>query len=315
MSAQGPGTGRTGPGVPDPGVPDPGVSVPGGAGAGLGIVVPAVFVVLWATGFVAARLAMPHVPPLGFLALRFAATLLVLAPLILVARAAWPDRRELGHLAVAGLLIQAGYLVGVWVAVTLGMSAGLVALIVNLQPVLTALWLAYGRERIGARQWAGLALGFGGVALVVAHRVDTDRLGAASIAFAVAGLLAITAGTLYQRRHVPVFDLRTGAFVQNAASLAVIAPLAAWVEQGPWVPTAGVWIALAWSVLGLSIGATFLMNMLIRRGSATRVASLFYLVPPVTAVQAFMLFGEPFGGLAALGMVLTAVGVALVVRS
>ncbi len=305
MSGQGPGAGRVGPGVPDP----------GDAGAGLGIVVPAVFVVLWATGFVAARLAMSHVPPLGFLALRFAATLVVLAPLILVARAAWPARRDLGHLAVAGLLIHAGYLVGVWVAVALGMSAGLVALIVNLQPVLTALWLAYGHERIGARQWVGLALGFGGVALVVAHRIDTDRLSAVSIAFAFAGLLAITAGTLYQRRHVPVFDLRTGAFVQNAASLAVIAPLAAWGEQGAWAPTAGVWIALAWSVLGLSIGATFLMNMLIRRGSATRVASLFYLVPPVTALQAFVLFGEPFGGLAALGMVMTAAGVALVVRS
>jgi len=287
----------------------------GGPAPGLGTVVPAVFVVLWATGFVAARLAMPHVPPLGFLALRFAATLAVLAPLILIARAAWPDRRVAGHLAVAGLLIQAGYLAGVWVAVALGMSAGLVALIVNLQPVLTALWLAVGHERVGARQWAGLALGFGGVALVVAHRVDTDRLGVASIAFAAAGLLAITAGTLYQRRHVPVFDLRTGAFVQNAASLAVIGPLAVWVEHGPWTPTAGVWIALAWSVLGLSIGATFLMNLLIRRGSATRVASLFYLVPPVTALQAWALFGEPFGGLAALGMLLTAAGVALVVRS
>ena len=290
----------------------------GGAGpvdAGLGTVVPVLFVLLWATGFVAARLAMPQVPPLGFLVLRFAATLVVLAPLILIAQAPWPDRRGLAHLAVAGLLIQAGYLAGVWIAVALGMSAGLVALIVNLQPVLTALWLAFGRERIGLRQWAGLALGFGGVALVVAHRIDADRLGPASIAFAVAGLLSITAGTLYQRRHVPSFDLRTGAFVQNAASLAAIAPLALWVESGPWAPNAGTWIALAWSVLGLSIGATFLLNTLIRRGTATRVASLFYLVPPVTALQAWVLFGEPFGALAALGMLLTAIGVALVVRS
>jgi drug/metabolite transporter (DMT)-like permease len=282
---------------------------------GLGTVVPAVFVLLWATGFVAARLAMPHVPPLGFLALRFAGTLVVLLPLILAAHAPWPSWRDAGHLAVAGLMIQAGYLAGVWIAVALGMSAGLIALIVNLQPVLTAAWLAFGRERPGARQWAGLALGFGGVALVVAHRTGTDGLGVASIAFAVAGLLAITAGTLYQRRHVPSFDLRTGAFVQNAASLAAIAPLAAFLESGPWAPNAGVWIALAWSVLGLSIGATFLMNVLIRRGSATRVASLFYLVPPVTALQAWLLFGEPFGVTAALGMACVALGVALVVRS
>jgi len=288
---------------------------PGPLDAGLGTVVPVLFVLLWATGFVAARVAMSQVPPLGFLALRFAATLAVLAPLILIARAPWPDRRGLAHLAVAGLLIQAGYLAGVWIAVALGMSAGLVALIVNLQPVLTALWLAFGRERIGLRQWAGLALGFGGVALVVAHRIDADRLGPDSIAFAVAGLLSITAGTLYQRRHVPSFDLRTGAFVQYAASLAAIAPLALWVEHGPWAPNAGTWIALAWSVCALSIGATFLLNTLIRRGTATRVASLFYLVPPVTALQAWALFGEPFGMLAALGMLLTAIGVALVVRT
>jgi drug/metabolite transporter (DMT)-like permease len=286
-----------------------------GADGGLGRLVPALFVVLWATGFVAARLAMPHVPPLGFLAVRFAATIAVLLPLILLARAPWPSWRDAGHLAVAGLLIHSAYLAGVWIAVRLGMSAGLVALIVNLQPVLTAAWLAFGAERPGARQWIGLALGFGGVALVVAHRTGTDGLGAASIAFAVIGLVSITAGTLYQRRHVPSFDLRTGAFVQYGASLMALAPLAAFVETGAWTLNADVWIALAWSVLGLSIGATFLMNLLIRRGSATRVASLFYLVPPVTALQAWLLFGEPFGLVAALGMACVAVGVALVVRS
>ncbi|MFM1990418.1 MAG: hypothetical protein RJA99_3375 [Pseudomonadota bacterium] len=291
------------------------VRVAAAADGGLGIVVPAVFVVLWATGFVVARLAMPHVPPLGFLALRFAATLVVLGPLILAARAPWPSWRDARHLAVAGLMLHAGYLAGVWTAVALGMSAGLVALIVNLQPVLTAAWLASGRERPGARQWAGLALGFGGVALVVAHRVGTDGLAIAPVACAFAGLVAITAGTLHQRRHVPAFDLRTGAFVQYAASLVALAPLAAWVETGTWAPNAEVWIALAWSVLALSIGATFLMNLLIRRGSATRVSSLFYLVPPVTALQAWLLFGEPFGAVAALGMLCVAVGVALVVRT
>lgn len=283
--------------------------------AGLGTVVPVVFVVLWSTGFVAARLGMPHAPPLGFLALRFAGTLLLLAPLILLARAPWPDRRLLGHLAVAGLLIQAGYLAGVWIAVRLGMSAGVIALIVNLQPVLTALWMVGARETIRVLQWLGLALGLAGVALVVAHRVDADGLGAVSVGFAVAALLSITAGTLYQRRFAPEFDLRTGAFVQNAASLAVVAPLALSLERGQhWSVGAELLLALGWSVLGLSIGATFLMFTLIRRGSATRVASLFYLVPPVTAVQAGLLFGEPFGPAAALGMALTAVGVALVVR-
>jgi len=287
----------------------------GAADGGLGTAAPALFVVLWATGFVVARLAMPHAPPLGFLALRYAATLLALAPLILVARAPWPDARTAAHLAVSGLLIHAAYLAGVWVAVATGMSAGVAALIVNLQPVLTAIWLALGAERIGARRWTGLALGFCGVAMVVAQRAGTEGLATTSVALAVGALLAITAGTLYQRRHAPAFDLRTGAFVQYAASLSATAPLALLLERDArWDWGAPLAFALGWSVLALSIGGVFLMFVLIRRGSATRVASLFYLVPPVTALQAWLLFGEPFGLLAALGMALVALGVALVVR-
>ncbi len=283
--------------------------------AGLGTLAPALFVVLWATGYVVARLAMPHAPPLGFLALRFAVTLVALAPLILIAHAPWPDRRTATHLAVAGLLLHAAYLSGVWAAVALGMSAGVAALIVNLQPVLTAVWMAAGREPVGAWRWLGLALGFGGVSLVVAQRIGTESLSAASVALATGGLLAITAGTLYQRRYAPSFDLRTGSFVQYAASLAATAPLAFALEgdaRWDWgVPLA---FALAWSVLVLSIGGVFLMHLLIRRGSATRVASLFYLVPPVTALQAWAMFGEPFGPRAAVGMAMVAIGVALVVR-
>jgi drug/metabolite transporter (DMT)-like permease len=290
---------------------------PAGASAdgGLGTVAPALFVVLWATGFVVARLAMPHAPPLGFLALRFAVTLVALAPLILLARAPWPDRRTAGHLAVAGLMIHAAYLAGVWAAVAAGMSAGVVALIVNLQPVLTAIWMALGTERIGVRRWLGLALGLGGVALVVAHRIGTEGLAPSSIALAALGLVAITAGTLYQRRHAPSFDLRTGSFVQYAAAFAATAPLAAVLEPGArWDWGAPLAFALAWSVFALSIGGVFLMYLLNRRGSATRVASLFYLVPPVTALQAWLLFDEPFGVRAAVGMALVAVGVGLAVR-
>jgi drug/metabolite transporter (DMT)-like permease len=282
---------------------------------GLGTFAPALFVVLWATGYVVARLAMPHAPPLGFLALRFATTLLVLAPLIAFARAAWPDRRCAMHLAIAGLLLHGVYLSGLWAAIALGMSAGVAALIVNLQPVLTAAWMAVGREPLGARRWLGLALGFGGVALVVGHRIGVESLSTASVALATLGLLAITAGTLYQRRHAPSFDLRTGSFVQYAASLAATAPLALLLERDArWDWGAPLALALAWSVLALSIGGVFLMHLLNRRGTATRVASLFYLVPPVTALQAWMLFGEPFGLPAAIGMALVAIGVALVVR-
>ena len=285
------------------------------APAGLGTVAPVLFVLLWASGFVVARWAAAESTPLVFLALRFALTLLVLWPLIVLARAPWPDARTLRHLVVAGLLIHAAYLSGVWVAVWLGMSAGVSALIVNLQPVLTAAWMMRGGERLRAGQWLGLVLGFGGVALVVAHKVDVEGLSPAAIALCAGSLLAITAGTLYQRRFAPGFDLRTGTFVQYAASLAVIAPFAWALEGALPEPGARLAAALAWSVLALSIGGVFLMYVLIRRGSATRVASLFYLVPPVTAVQAWLLFGEPFGMLAAAGMALTAIGVALVVRA
>jgi drug/metabolite transporter (DMT)-like permease len=285
--------------------------------AGLGRVAPTLFVLLWASGFVVARLAAPHAEPLGFLALRFALTLLVLIPLILLARAPWPDARGAAHLAVAGLLIHAGYLAGVWVAVSIGVSAGVSALIVNLQPVLTAIAMALqGGERTRPRQWIGLGLGFGGVALVVAPRVGADGLSTAGVALCVGALVSITAGTLYQRRHVPAFDLRTGSFVQYAASLLVVAPLALLLEQGRIDLLAPELVfALVWSVFALSIGGVFLMYTLIRRGSATRVASLFYLVPPVTAVQAWLLFREPFGWASAAGMALTAIGVAMVVQA
>lgn len=282
--------------------------------AGLGTLVPVLFVLLWASGFVVARWAATVSTPLTFLALRFALTLLVLWPLILAARAPWPDARTLRHLAVAGLLIHAAYLGGVWVAVWMGMSSGVSALIVNLQPVLTAVWMAQFGERLRGRQWLGLVLGLGGVALVLAHKVDAEGLSTAAIVLCAGALLAITAGTLVQRRFAPDFDLRTGTFVQYAASLVVVAPLAWALEGALPQPGATLAAALAWSVLALSIGGVFLMFVLIRRGSATRVASLFYLVPPVTAAQAWLLFGEPFGLLAAAGTVLTAIGVAMVVR-
>jgi len=288
------------------------VSLP--SAGGLGTVAPAVFVLLWASGFVVARWAAPHSPPLTFLAMRFALTLLVLGPLILLARAPWPARPVIGHLAVAGLLLQGCYLSGVWVAVSMGMSAGVSALIVNLQPVLTAVLLVGAGQSVRPRHWLGLLLGLAGVAMVVLHKTGTEALSPAAVVLCTGGLLAITVGTLYQRRYAPSFDLRTGAFVQFAASLVAVAPLALLLEReaprfGPELA-----LALAWAVFALSIAAVSLMNALLRRGSATRVASLFYLVPPVTAAQAWLLFGEPFGLLAALGMVVTAVGVALVVR-
>lgn len=279
--------------------------------------IPMGFVLLWSTGFVVARWSAPHSPPLVFLALRVAIAALVLALWAVLARAPWPQRKAMWHLTFAGMLVHGCYLAGVWVAISQGMPAGLTALIVNLQPVLTALtapwWLD---ERQSARGWLGLFLGFAGVAMVVAHRVSIDHLALSSIVFSVIALAGITAGSLWQKRFVPQFDLRTGTCIQYVASFLILAPLA-WLFEGVWPAWHPDLLGtMLWSVFALSIGAVFLMFMLMRRGEATRVASLFYLVPPVTALMAWALFREPFGLMAAFGMVVTAVGVSLVqVRS
>lgn len=277
-------------------------------------VAPALFVLLWATGFVVARYGLPYAAPLSFLTVRFLLTLAVLLPLILLAGAVWPNRRDAGLLVLSGILVHAGYLGGVWCAIALGMPAGVSALIVNLQPIVTASFGPWLGERVSLRQWLGLVLGLAGVVMVVAHWFTTAGLSWASVVLSVMALLAITCGTVFQKKYVASFDLRTGTFVQYAASLVVIAPLAAWLEDEPFVWGAELVFALAWSVLALSIGAIFLMFGLYRRGAATRVASLFYLVPPCTVLMVWLLFGEAPGWFAMIGMGVTALGVALVQR-
>ena len=272
------------------------------------------FVLVWSTGFIVARLGVPHAPPLTFLALRFAATLLVLAPLIWVLRARWPSLRDTLHLALAGLLMHALYLSGVWVAIEAGMPSAMSALIVNMQPILTALWVSWTGETVTKRQWAGLSLGLLGVLLVVASKWTAEGVSASNLALCALALVGITAGTLYQKRKVPRFDLRTGTFIQFAASLVLVGPLALVVDSRPVNWNADLLLALAWAVLALSIGAVFLLFRLIEKGSATGVTSLMYLVPPTTALMAWLLFNEAYGWLAAVGMACAAVGVALVQR-
>lgn len=262
-----------------------------------------------------ARYGVPHAPALSFLALRFALTLLVLAPLILVQGARWPTAREAAHLAIAGLLIHGVYLSGVWIAIEHGMPSAMSALIVNMQPILTAVWVAWAGELVTRRQWLGLLLGLTGVVLAVASKWTADGVSLANLLCCVAALAGITVGTLYQKRKVPAFDLRTGTFVQLAASLAVVGPLALALDDRPVAWNAELMLALAWAVLAISIGAVFLLFRLIERGSATSVTSLMYLVPPTTALMAWLLFGEAYGGLAAAGLAFAAAGVALVQRA
>ena len=283
---------------------------------------PAVFVLIWSTGFIVARYGMPHAPPMKFLALRYLLSVAAFLVWALLARAAWPrDRRQLAHLAVTGILMHGGYLGGVWAAVKIGMGAGLAALLVGLQPVLTAVWISLLGGRVTPKQWAGLGLGLAGLVLVVWQKLGLGEVNPLNLGFAFVALLSITAGTLYQKRFLAPCDVRTANLVQLAAAFAVTLPLALleteamrwWLADGSLNrELAG---AVAWSVLGLTLGGSSLLYLLIQKGAATTVTSLMYLVPPTTALMAWVLFGEPITALIVAGMALTAVGVALVVRS
>lgn len=281
---------------------------------------PAVFVLIWATGFIVARYGMPHAPPMKFLALRYALSVGCFLVWAWLARAAWPrDRRQVLHLAATGILMHAGYLGGVWAAVKAGMGAGLSSLLVGLQPVLTAIWVASLGGRVAARQWGGLGLGLVGLMLVVWQKLGLGEVGPLNLSFAVVALLSITAGTLYQKRFVAPCDVRTANLVQLAAAFVVTLPLAALeTESMRWTVDGAVngqlVGAVAWSVFGLTLGGSSLLYLLIQRGAATTVTSLMYLVPPTTALMAWVLFGEPITALIVAGMALTAVGVSLVVR-
>jgi len=284
--------------------------------ADLAAFMPVVFVLIWSTGFVVARFGMPHAPPMGFLAWRFALSVLAFGVWVLWSRAAWPrGRTQWLHLAVVGVLMHAGYLGGVWSAVKLGIGAGTSALIVGLQPVLTALWVsATGQEhRIAARQWLGLALGLAGLLLVVWTKLGHGEVTPLNLALCVMALLAITTGTLYQKRFVAPCDVRTASTVQLTAAFAVVLPLAL-LETEALQPQPALLGAMAWSVLVLTLGGSSLLYMMVQRGAATRVSSLMYLVPPCTALLAWLLFDELLSLLVLAGLALTALGVGLVVR-
>ena len=271
-----------------------------------------IFVLIWSTGFVIARLAMPYVEPATFLFWRFAGVLAAMAALSLVWRITWPSRSQIKHIAIAGVLLQFGYLMGVWVAVRLGMTAGLVALIVGLQPILTAWFAAWVSEKVTTKQWVGLAFGFMGVALVVAAKVGLLSIPLISYFLAFAALLSITFGTIYQKKYCPVFDLRAGSAIQFGVSAALSFLCMNLFEAGVMVWNAPVIGALLWAIFPISIGSISLLFMMIRKGAATKVTSFLYLVPPTTAVMAWLLFDEPFTLLMAVGLCLTMTGVVLV---
>ena len=276
---------------------------------------PLVFVLIWSTGFIVARYGMPHAPPMKFLAMRFALSIACFLPWIVLARVPWPKTRaQWLHLCVTGVLMHAGYLGGVWAAVKAGMGSGLSSLIVGFQPVLTAIWLSSMGGVVTRRQWVGLTLGFVGLLLVVSRKfgqgAEADWF---NLSLAIGALFSITVGTLYQKRYVQPCDVRSASAIQLFAALLVALPLAL-LESETIAWSGEMAAAMAWSVLALTLGGSSLLYLLIQRGAATSVTTLLYLVPPTTALMAWMLFDEPITLVTLVGTALTAIGVSLVVR-
>ena len=277
------------------------------------VLVPGLFVILWSTGYVVVRLTMPDAGPVRFLAWRFGVAAILLAAAAVMVRAPWAARAvDYGHLAVAGLLIHGIGLGGVWVALDLGVEAGVAALVMGAQPLLTAAFaIGFIGERLDRRGAAGLALGFLGVTLVIHHKLAGvgDPVG---LVVVVAGVVGMTLGVIYQKRRCSHIDLVTGNAVQLAFAGLACLVVAWWLDDRPVEWTLRIFAVLGWSVLVLSIAATLLLYRLLRRGDASRVASLLYLVPPVTALMAWAAFGETLAPLTIAGMALATVGVALV---
>ncbi|MCH8622711.1 EamA family transporter [Undibacterium sp. TS12] len=275
---------------------------------------PAVFIFIWASGYVVAKFGLPYAEPLTFLCLRYLGVIIFMLVLAVAMRAPWPARQDWLPIAIAGVLMQAVYLGGIWCAVKLGMPAGVAALIANTQPIFTAFLGPLIGERIQGRQWLGLALGICGVALVVANKISVIGLSVTSVALAVMALAAMTSGTLYQKKTCPSFDVRTGQVIQFAASLLVTLPFALLLETQAIQWTPKFFMAMAWSIFVLSGVGISVLFVMIRHGEATKVTSYMYLVPAVTAAMAWLMFDEKLTMTAIAGMVIALAGVALVVR-
>ena len=278
---------------------------------------PAIFVVMWATGFIVARLSAPHAAPLYFLAIRFPIAGAIFAAIAFSVRAPWPGPWAAVHATTAGVLLHGGYLGPVYWAVAHGMPAGVSALIIGLQPLITAVLASFMvGERIGLRHWLGLAVGIAGVALVVWPKLDFAALGITPLTTAVnvMGAVSISLGTVYQKRFAAALHVASGGAWQYAGASALVLAAALVLEDFRFDGSPQAWFALAWSVIVLSLGAISLLMILIRAGEVSRVAGLIFLVPAVSAAMAYALFGETLNLVQIAGMALCAGAVLIVMR-
>lgn len=279
------------------------------------IAIPAAFVLLWSSGFIAAKIGLANAETLTFLALRYAVVTLLTAGVALAMRAPWPKSwLEVGHIAIAGALLQALYFGGVWLAMGMGVGAGVAALIVCMQPMLTAAVVGpLLGERVSRRQWLGLVLGFAGVALVVARKLALGLGTTEGMAWAFVGLVGITLGTLYQKKFCADMDPRSGSTIQFLVATVLISPLALIFEDGVIHWTPAFIGALLYMAVFISLISMVLLTVMIRRGAVSRMTSMFFLVPPVATLLSYLILDEPVGPLALAGMAVAVIGVALVI--
>lgn len=271
------------------------------------------FVIVWGSGFIATKIGIQYAAPFTFLSLRFAFGLICLVPLVVWLKPSWPQSgREWFHIVIAGLLMHAIHLSGTHYAQYLGMSAGIAAVILALQPLATAL-IAIGwfGERPTRRQWVGILLGFAGVALIVWHKIDIRAITLGSLVAVITGLVSLTAGTLYQRRFCPTVDLRSGALIQFAASLLVLVPLSIVFESARINWTWPLLGAIAFLVILASILGVNALHTLMRRGEATRVTSMMYLPPIFAVAMEYLVFGVVPTAISIVGIIITSLGVAM----
>ena len=276
----------------------------------------AAFVFLWSTGFIGAKYGVPYAGAFTLLTLRFLLAAAILLPILAISRAPWPRSwADTGHIAVAGLLLNVGCLGSCFYAISLGLPGGIVAVIGGLQPLLTGVLAGtFLGEKVSARQWLGLSLGFAGIVMVLSDKLSLGNAPAHAVVAAFLGLAGITLATLYQKRFCANVPLRGGAVIQLAAASALTLPIAVYGEGFAvhWSPQ--LVLTLVWLAIALSIGALMLLWALVKRGAAAKVSSLFYLTPPTTAVMAWLLFDERFGAVALAGMAVVVAGVALATR-
>jgi drug/metabolite transporter (DMT)-like permease len=273
------------------------------------------FVAVWGSGYVATKIGLQYAPPFTFLTLRFCFGLLCLAPIVLLWKPRWPaSGPELAHLVVAGLLMHAVQLGGSHYAQYLGMSAGVTALIIACQPLVTAFiaFRLFG-ERLRPGQWLGVFVGLAGVALVVWHKIDIREVTLGSLLGTLIALAGVTAATLYQRRFAPHADLKAATVVQFAASAAVLAPLAVAVEGFHFNNSFELWAAIAFLVIFASMLGVSVLHYRMRHGEATRVTSMMYLPPVFAVVLELAWFGVVPSALALVGIAVTCAGVAMTV--